>query len=270
MQKMKSYAQRMCMTLCVISAFGFMVRWIQNMSIFEENTGLAIKGASSSIFIVLFSLASIIGIVVMTLPVLRLGVGTYPPGDVRSDEAIYKGVTSLCALMLLAAGVLMIFKGGEELFPQLRLVLGVLAAASGLGIYYTGRTGKSNADSALSCLGTIIPVFFGCFWLIVSYKDHSSNPVVWSYAVEIIAIACATAALYLIAGFVFGRPRIALTVAISAIAAFFCFMTLGDDRGFSYQLCFGALGLYFVMTLYAILSGLNPERQRFNHIKADL
>ncbi|MGE4353691.1 MAG: hypothetical protein AB7D36_06370 [Oscillospiraceae bacterium] len=267
MQKMKNYAQRLCVAICVLSAFGFMARWIQNISIFEKDTGLAIEGASSSIFLVLFSIATIGGFIAMTLPLLHLGVGDYPAGDVRGDNTLYKVVTSICALMMLAGGTLMMLKSGEELYPQLRRILGLLAVVSALGMYYIGRTGKNGADSALACLGTIVPVLFGCFWLIVSYKDHASNPVIWSYAVEIIAIACATEALYLIAGFVFGRPRIVPAVAVNAFAAFFCFMELGDDRGFAFQICFAALGLFFVVTVYTLVSGLSPERRRFNHLK---
>lgn len=270
MQKIKDYALRLCITLGVLSAFGFVARWVQNMSIYDEETHLAIEGAASSQFLVIYSVVVIIGLIIMALPLRQLSAGKYPPADIRGDSQLYKGVCMLVGVMFMAAGIMLILQAKKLVYPELRQVLGMLALFSGLCVIYTGRTGKSGADSPMACFTTIVPVLFGCFWLVVSYKDHSANPVVWSYAVEILAVAASTMALYLIAGFVFGRARVFPTCAMSAVAAYFCFMALGDERGVAYQICFAALGIFFGVTLFALVSSLNPRRKRFSHMKEEI
>lgn len=267
MQKMIAYARRVCATVCVLSAFGFAARWVQNMSIFDPETHLAAPGAGSSWFLVLFSLAALVGMGIMLFPTLSYGLGDDPASAIRSGSGLYRNLCALIGAALCLSGAILMLKAYDQAYPMLRKVLGTLAILSGAGILYTGRAGKQDAESSAACFGTIVPVLFGCFWLIVSYKDHAANPVIWSYAVEVVAISTATVALYLIAGFVFCRPRLFPTCMMSAVAAYFCFMTLGDDRAFMYQVFFAALGLFFLLTLYCLLSGLDPQIRRHFHLK---
>mgnify|MGYP004523669449 CR=1 FL=1 len=269
MQKMIAYARRVCATLCVLSALSFAVRWAQNMSIFDPKTHLAAPGAAASWFLILFTLASLIGLAVLLLPLLSYGLDGNPSAAIRGGSNAYKTLCTLIGAILCLAGAVLMLKANDELYPLLRKVLGTLAILSGIGILCTGRNGKSDTESPTACFYTIVPVLFGCFWLIVSYKDHSADPVIWGYAVEIAAIAVATVALYLIAGFVFCRPRLFPTCMASAAAALLCFMALGDDRAMVYQVFFACLGLFFLITLYCLISGLNPQLRRHFHLRND-
>ena len=268
MQKTIAYARRVCATVCVLSAFGFAARWVQNMSIFDPKTHLAQPGAASSWFLVLFSLAVLAGLGIMLSPTVRYDVdAAESAAAIRGRGELYKGLCALIGAALCLAGAVLMLRAYDQPYPMLRKVLGALAILSGAGILCTGWTGKHDAQSPTACLGTIVPVLFGCFWLIVSYKDHAANPVIWSYAVEIIAISAATVALYLIAGFVFCRPRLFPTCLMCAVAAYLCFMALGDDRALVYQVFFAGLSLFFLVTLYCLLSGLDPDLRHPFHLK---
>ncbi|MGI6029139.1 MAG: hypothetical protein ACOX81_06995 [Candidatus Heteroscillospira sp.] len=269
MQKMNRYAFKVTATVCVLSAFGFAARWAQNMSIFDPETHLAAPWAASSIFLVLFSLASAIGLGILLLPVLSYGLGEEPAAAVRGSGELYKGLCAAIGAAVCLAGAVLMLQAGNELYPMLRKVLGALAILSGAGIISTGWSGKHDAGSSSACFWSIVPVLFCCFWLIVSYKDHSANPVIWSYAVEIIAISAAAVALYLIAGFLFFRARLFPTCLMCAIGTFLCFMVLGDERAVSCQVFFAGLGLFLLITLHALLSGLDPTLRRHFHLKGE-
>jgi hypothetical protein len=262
MQKTKQLAQQLCLMTAVLSAFGFALRWAQNISIFDEETHLATPGAMTSRLIVLVSLASLAIFAFRLLPLSGCPMGVEPAADVRGDGRAYK---LLCLLSgaLVAAGGLMILFGFGVTPGLLTRVLGILAAIAGCGIIHAGVAGKSGADSPISAFFSAEPVLFGCFWLIVSYKDHAANPVVWAYCVEVIAIAAATLALHFTAGFVFCRPRTYSTALLLCSAAYCCFTALGDERAAALQLCFGGLGLFFVATMRELVSAADVSDRHF-------
>jgi len=269
MQKMKQLAIKVSGSAAVLSAFGFSARWLQNITIFEEETGLAKSGAFSSWLVVLLILGSAIGLGIVLIPTLTLGVSDNPAADVRSDSRIYKAVCAAAGGAICISGALMLLNSGSQTFPTLQRVLAILAIFTGGSIIYIGAKGKEDADSPLSCLFTLIPVLFGCFWIIVSYKNHSANPVVWQYAIEILAVCAVTIAMYLIAGFVYCRPRIFATALVNAVAALLCFMALGDTIDTVYQIIFAALGAYLIVTDYFLLAGLDPTRTSHKHVKSE-
>jgi len=269
MQKMKTLALRVSGTAAVMSAFGFSARWMQTISIFDEKTGLAESGALSSYLVVLLILGTAAVLAFLLLPTLSLGVSDCPAADIRSDDKLYRSVCAVLGGAMCVAGALIFLGCAEQSFPTLYRVLSVLAIFSGCGIIYTGLKGKAEADSPLASLFTLVPVFFGCFWIIVSYKSHSANPVVWQYAIEILAIAASTLAIYLMAGFVYCRPRIFATAFMNGLAALFCFMSLGDTRAMAFQIIFACLGIYFIVTDYYLISGLDPARGSHKHLKED-
>lgn len=265
MQKIKEFALRAMSATAVCSAFGFLARWMQNINIFDENTGLAAPGAVTSWMLVLFTLAFAVGMGIYLLPTLGYGLSSRPAGDIRGDGKIYVTITMAVGAVFCLAGAA-IFIGAGDILDK---VLGLLAIFSGFGFICVGRGGRDKADDPLCSFGTIVPVLFCCFWLVVCYKNNSADPVVWHYAIEVLAIAAAAVALYFVAGFVFCRPRLYHSALSCAVGAYLCFACLGDERSMIYQAIFAALGLFFTISVYQLLANLQPENKRFTHLKEE-
>ncbi len=256
MQKTKHFAMRMCLTLAVLSAFGFVIRWSQNIAIFEEGTGLATEGAPQSIFLVIYSIVVVVALAFIALPVRNASKKTPPAYCVRSENKARRALVYISGLAFVIAAIILFLTSDDKIDSQLLRILSVLMMLAGFCFMHNGSAGEDSADSPLACLTAVTPVFFCSFWLIMSYRQHSANPVIWVYSIEIIAIVVACLALYLIAGFPFGKPRVYKTIVATATAAFFCCMALGDTREISFQICFVALVTFFVTTLYNIIMGL--------------
>ncbi len=267
MQKTEQFALRLCLTLGVLSAFGFVLRWVQNIGIFDELTGLATESATQSVFLVAFSIVVSLTIIFLALP-LRSSVKKSPPAFcVRSENKARRLVVYVLGLVLVLSAISIFLSSDEQLLTTLYRILALLLAFSGMSFMHIGASGEDNADSPVACLTSVVPVFFCCYWLIMSYRVHSSNPVIWAYSIEIIAIVFACMAFYFIAGFAFGKPRVYQTVVVTALAAFFCFMALGDTREIAYQACFFAFGVFFVVSLYNLITGIEYNVRSIHHIK---
>lgn len=266
---MKISPLSLVVTTAVLSCFGFVVRWVQNMSIYEENSGLPIRGAASSYILVLLSLAVIGIICFIAFRLSGFALKHEEASCIRSSDPLFRIFGSAAALLVFAAGVLLVLNIEKEIFPQLRTILGALALFSGLSLLYSANVGKERAGNAIDSFFAIVPILFACYWLIVSYKDHSSNPYLWQFGIEIIAIALSTQTLYLIAGFCFGKARPGQTIALCAISAFFCLMCLGDSRPLAYQLALAGLALFFLATLFSLSGSFDPETRLHRHLKGD-
>lgn len=253
MRKTKQLALHMCLAVPVMSAFGFAVRWMQNISIFDEETHLAAPGATTSWMLVVLSLAALVLFAARLFPLAGSPMSSHPSSDIRGDDRAYRIMALLSGFMVAFGGAMMVLGilGDDE--GALRRELGILAFISGCGFIYAGYAGKSKADTPLSAFFSAVPELFACFWLIVSYRDHASNPVIWSYCVEIIAIAVAVLALHFTAGFVFCRPRTYATSLLLCMGAYACFTALGDTRPAAFQLCFAGMGLFFIATMYELI-----------------
>lgn len=265
MQKNKQFALRVSGSAAIVSAFGFLARWAQNMSIFDENTGLAVSGAVTSWIVVLFSIGVTIGLGMLLLPTLSLGAGKNPAADIRSGSSVYRAVCTVSGAAICISGAIIFIQAVSVLYK----VLATLAIICGISIAATGKAGQAHASDSLAAFFTAAPVLFCCFWLIVSYKEHAANPVVWQYAIEVLAIAMSCVALYFIAGFVFCRPRLFPTALTGCMGAYLCFMCLGDSRRIEYQLIFAALGAFFLITVYFLLANQEPENKKFSHLKEE-
>lgn len=76
---------------------------------------------------------------------------------------------------------------------------------------------------------TIVPMFWSCFDLIITFKDNGASPFVGLYAFELFAAIALTYAFYALAGFLYG-PCSPSRFAFSAGAAvFFCLVCVGGE-----------------------------------------
>jgi len=258
MQKSNKLSLRVCAGLVVLSAFAYAARWVQNMSIFEADTGLASPRAGTSVFFVLYMVCAVLAMCALLLPVLRSPLAENVPAMRCPDGGAGAGC-------LLAAGALTALGGALSLLAAsstLPRILALLALAAGAAMALSARQGKTKADSALSALCALLPVAYVCFWLIVSYKAHAANPVIWAYAVEILALAIGAGAAHFLAGFAFGRPRLIAACIGCAKAALFCFAALADSRALAGQLALAGLGLYFIGSLSALTDSVRPVKPR--------
>lgn len=266
---MRNNALTICCGVCVAGAFGVFTRWIQNMTAFDDE-GLYLPGSFWGWMLLLLYFAAA-AVLIGTIWFLknREGLVSSPSfaaahgggGQLRKPAYL-----AVAALMAVACIALLVTAGSSQYSTLLRVLalLGLLADGGFIGMAAAGGKdgGDENGAPAGVCLASVLPVAFGCFWLVVSYRQDAATAVVWRYGPEIVAIACTVLAFYYVAGHAFGRPRPYSAIFFCAYGAFLCMVTLPDERLTALQLLLAACACMQLFFLWSLVVNLRrPETE---------
>ena len=274
---MRKFALTMTCTTCVYSAFGIFSRWLQNMTAFEEN-GLYISGSLWGIVLTILCIAAagtMFGFARYYKKNLGLTCAPDPGVAFAGSGLLHKIIYLAIALIMAAGSIMLLITAGDAKAPlgmdfsgllRILALLGLLTAGGFLGIA-GGANGKETPDGsprqAGFCLAATLPIAFCCFWLIVSYRQDAVTSVVWSYAPEILAIACSLLSFYYVAGHAYGRGKPFATIFFCNFGAFLCFVTLPDERLIAQQIMFfGIAGMQLFLS-WMLVSGLRRREEIF-------
>jgi hypothetical protein len=254
---MRKNALTICCFTCACGAVGAFCRWLQNQLAFDE-AGLSTDSAWN---------------LIVPLLLIAVAVGIYFAADKFRHRGLvfssdfydtFTGSTKFFAPSAWVIGVIMIVAGlavfsgeNDAANAVLYRVLGGLAILSGLFFPLTASASRKRYAPGLPCLYSTLPVLQFCLWLIISYKSNSTNPTVWAYAVEILALAAALLAFYYFAGFPYGRAKPANSLYFAMLGSFLCIVTMADDRSFGLQLMFVAAICMQLFWAWAIVTHMH-------------
>ena len=258
---MQKQAGIFTMFTSVMAAVGLFIRWLQNNNIYEETTGLPVKSAISTVFVIF----CLIYVAVLLIFTLRLG-------DAWAEEnfrAAFRGRNILFPVMSAALGIAMsvasaalLFSKPEGLTIALQSVLGLGGLVCGICFPLIAMGPKKDSSGTFACVYTFIPVIFFSIWLIIAFKEHAQDPILWHYAIEVLAIASATLGFYYGAGYAFDRPRLKQTVFFTNLGAFFCIAALGDTRVLPRQIIIAAPGIVLLLMSNVFISNMKDKKPR--------
>ncbi len=257
---MRKYAWFFIGYTCVFGAAGTFVRWLQGLVVPEVDTGLYTPGSGLSVCLVLVCLAFAVGLFILALRLRRYAA--YPDyASALNGHTIAVPVLG-CAFALITAvgGILLLAGASGTAFPVLTRILGILVLATAVSLpVLAGAIPASKSGEGMIRLCTFVPTAMFCFFLIVAYKEESSNPIIWAIAFEFLAIAACTLAYYYLAGYAFGRPRPRHCAFFCCLAAFFCLITLADSMPLAYQLIFTGCGGMLALSAWSIVRNLQER-----------
>lgn len=239
---MRRNAIIMCCYVCVAAAFGGFFRWIQTLAAFEADTGLLIPGSIWTKLTALLCVAVTLGLLAL---VYGLRKREYYPA--RTCESVFRGSTpippyvyTLFAVIMAAGGVILFITSKFRAYQTLLRLLAFFSILSGAGFYYLMSSPYRQRERGMQCLCAAVLTLTLCFWLVLDYKLKSTIPSVWSYGIEILALAVDAIAFYYAAGYSFGRPKPYRTMFSVFLGAFLSLVTLADERMLGMQLIMGA------------------------------
>lgn len=258
---MRKNALVLCCVTCVFGAFGAFFRWLQDLTGFEADTGLYISGNIWSTALIIACAACAAVLLVMTQG-LRTRSGTVLPEDYAAalggTTGFYKPGAFVLAGVMAAGSVLLLFSAGGDSYPVFQVVLSVLGLLGAAGFLLMTSATWRKRQPPLNCLGATLLVALFCFWLVVSYRENATSPVVWAYAMEILAVACALLAFYFVAGVPFGRPKPITAIFFCQFAAFLCIVTLPDSRHTGAQIMLIASAGMLLFFSWMMVTNLRP------------
>lgn len=232
---------------------GYLLRAWELQTGFDTDAGLAVSGASAHTAIIIFSaVAVVVAVLAASLLSRRNAFGAASEEAFSCRGSFLPLLGAGGGLVILAGAVLYGLRyGGSGVFMEpLPLIFAVAAAVSGIVetvLFLWGASGKKAG--ALGNLSVILPLFF-CFWLLLLYKDNSTDPTILDYCFAALALAAISLSLYYAAGFFFGRGRPGAFLFTHLTALYFGILSLADLKfGGKFLMMLGVLVAIFAETI---------------------
>ena len=257
---------------------GLALRLWELSSAFEADTGLPVAGAPATLVLAGFSAAVLLALVLLCRGTGRGFQGSYDEAFQAAGSTPYLTVMVAAAFLMAGSGVLLLAQAGGVLSESLaasagtglglsglfqlllsvgrELLLAILALASAASLFLLGKNnykGEGKGERS-GCLLT--PAYTACVWLIVSYLDHSGDPIVLDYVYQLFAVVAAVLGSYFLAGFGYQRPKGFPAAFFSLAAMYFCLVTLADRHTPAELLLYVGYFLYFAGSVHVLLAHL--------------
>lgn len=246
----------------VISALGFMTRWLQNIQIIDQETGLAVRGMGISALVV----------VLIVLVAAALGVWIYllrPSAEPKTPREALTGLSPVHTALymipvavLALSGVVQLFQATSanwsegELGVRRICALATLMAAAALALMANAASKPDKEKSGRA--GAYMLLAFGAVWLIAVYKSAATDPVIWRFAIEVIGVCVALLAIFYVSGYFFNVPKAKLSVFFCDFGAFLCIMTCIDEHTAGEAMCLAGVALALLLWGFTITANLRP------------
>ena len=252
---MQSEAYKITGFTAVISALGFLLRWLQIMQIIDPETGLAEPGRAISYVMVAVILIAAAVLAVFCVRMKRFYAPTEPGEALGGKTFAATALTILPAVILAAAGIVRILRANGT---AIQLICGAASMAAAYGVAVIASNVKNPDRGGALRLGSILLIVFGGLWLITVYKSAAADPVLWEYAVEVLAVCAALMAFYQVAGYFFGEASPWSSIFFCYFGAFLCVVSTVDEHPLADSLCYAASAL--LLFVWGFLLTVNIRR----------
>ena len=136
------------------------------------------------------------------------------------------------------------------------VLLAVLCLCSAWSMLMLGKNNYRGEEKGKYSAWLLIPAYTCCMWLIVSYQEHSGDPIILDYVYQLFSVIAAVLGCYFLSGFGFGRSRPAAAAFFSAEAMYFALVTLADTHEPAFLLLYAGYFFYFAASTVALLFNL--------------
>ena len=209
---MRKTALTLTVSTLVLGIFGAFLRWLQTMSAFEKETGFLIPGAGTTVVFLIYSFLVVVAFIIVALVWLaRFDRGTDAARALRCDTVIPRFLGWVLCAAFAAAACVVLFTAGASQTPLLQRLFGAFGILAAISIpFLFGKNGGSGGPMGRSA-AAVLTVFY-CFWAIFEYKSISSDPIIWHYAFEVLAIAVSTMSVYYVTTYFYGVGKLPRTL----------------------------------------------------------
>lgn len=187
-----------------------------------------------------------------------------------APSAVFRTLRIVIAAMMALGGLMLLVQCNadrDKTILQLLAAGGILSGAA----FYCAASGFDWEEKyrSLLCLCAAAPIVLFSGWMLVCYKRNDINPVVWSYAPEIIMCAFVMNGSFRTAGFAFHTPAPWKTLFFCMFCPYMLLTLLGDERYFGMQLMILSQALAFLYYLWVMLENAEKKETKTVRVTQD-
>lgn len=255
---MRSEAYKLSGFTIVISAVGFLLRWLQDMQIQDPVNGLPAHAPISFLVAGIIVLAAA-GLAGFMLYLRQFDAPTAPEEAFAGHTPVFGVISLVPALLLLLAGVYRCIRPGDTLWPTMHRVCGAAMILGALGAGTLAMNINKPDQGSARRRGAVLMLLFAVVWLITGYRDAATDPIVWRFLIEILAECAVLLAIYYTLGYFFNAAHPWWTMASCDLGAMLCIMGAIDDNGVSQSITLGAMAAQLLIWSFVVSENLRTK-----------
>ena len=257
---MQKTALTLTVSTLVLAIFGAFLRWLQIMNAFDKETGFPVPGAGTTVTFVVYTVLVIAAFFVVTLFWLgRFDRAADTAHALRCGNAVPLVAAWLLCAAFAAASFILLFTAGHARYPTGQRLLGAFGILGALSLpFLFGKKGSSGAGRIGRAAAIVLTLFY-CYWLVFSYKLRSEDPVLWNYALEILAVAAAAAALYFIATYFYGVGHCSRALIAIELGVYFNIVPIFDGRSTALNVLMGVTAVLLMLLEYLLIANMSEK-----------
>ena len=256
---MRSEAFKLTSVTVVISAVGFLLRWLQDLRIANEETGLPVN-APISWLVALLILATAAVLVGFIFHLRQFDAFPEPERALEAHFPLFGIIALIPPVLLAAAGAIELISPAEEtMWPGLHRICGGGAIMGAFGAGVMAVNGAKAEGGSAARKGAVMYMLFAGLWLITGYRDAATDPQVWRFLVDILAQCVVLLAGYYYAGYFFHSAHPWWAVFTGCMGILLCIMSAIDDNGLGMSLMYAATALQMLLWVFNITENLKTK-----------
>lgn len=218
--------------IAIFALAGAVLRGLNLMHGYEAATKLPVPGDKAEM--ALIAVCGLAALALVILAIAHRGLRGMPFEDAfGTDNTLFKMISVIAGLVMIAAGGFGLYLAVTQdpqlpmlnklpLFPLWLLAMLTGGCLIGIATMLSRRTVTEG-----SAMLTIIPMFWACFDLIITFKDNGASPFVGLYAFELLAAIALTYAFYALAGFLYSTASPSRFIFSAGAAVILCLTCVG-------------------------------------------
>ena len=260
---MQKNALAVTVSTVVMGVFGTFLRWLQDRTIFDAETGLAERGAAISVVCAIYFALAFFAMLALVVFWLRRYEKVPGAGEALRARTALPAVIAWALFAVFAVGGLMqMFSAADAAAPRFQRIFGACAILAAACFPFLAG-GKEGQPHPLGRPASAILALFSCLWLVFYYVVNEQNPVLWSYAPEILAITASTLAFYYVCRWHYGLAKPNAALLFVQLGAFLNLCILPDSRPLSATAMFAAAAALLLTLEFLMVSNLRePEEEK--------
>ncbi|MEA4813830.1 MAG: hypothetical protein VB112_02825 [Oscillospiraceae bacterium] len=166
-------------------------------------------------------------------------------------------VSALGSLCLALSGIGYMFSSLGGAVSAAEFLLGAFAVFAAVLSPLARRTNHDGTPARGRLLFALIPTCFCVAWIVVFYRDHAADPLLWHYWCPLLAIAALTISFYYSAGLYCGRMFFRRAAFFSALAVMLSISALPGNGVTPVFFCIAGCALMRLAELRMLLATEN-------------
>ena len=213
----------MLYAVLAVGILGACVRGWELAYAFNPETGLYDAGAAAFVLPLISVLAALLSI--LAAAAHRSSAESFLSAfPIRSRASL--AIIAIAGLVMVASGVLKIF-GFVQSASFTALLFGILTVACGISLLVLSKARfRGEADELVSFVSTI-PIYWACFMLILTFMEHPVEPVIQTFAYDLLASCAILLAIYYASAMLYGKHAVGLCLMSTLAALYFSLVAAG-------------------------------------------